>query len=187
MEKASVIHCILLAAGFSRRYGGNKLTALIGGREMFRHTADILQKLAGEGLCTLRIVTRPGLLPETGIETVMNPDAEEGIASSVRAGILSLPEDGAPAAFFAADQPYLSEESIRGFLASGLPRGKGIMRCEAGGKPGNPVMFDRKYFPELLALKGDTGGRQVMRAHPGDIAEYHIENAKELTDLDERE
>ncbi|MCQ2458269.1 MAG: nucleotidyltransferase family protein [Clostridia bacterium] len=182
-----MIHCVLLAAGFSVRYGSDKLAELIGGIPMYRHTADILLRLSCEGLCTARLVTRGTLPVPPGIQAVPNPAAAEGIASSVRAGILSLPDDGAPAAFFAADQPYLKEETIRGFLRAWQSCGHGILRCESGGVPGNPVIFDRRYFPELLALRGDTGGRQVLRAHPEDIALYHVPDGKELTDIDEKQ
>lgn len=181
-----MVHCILLAAGYSTRYGSNKLTAEVDGKQMFRHTADILQRLSDEGLCTLRIVTRPGLLPPVEIETVMNQHADEGIASSLRAGLLSLPDDDGPAAFFVADQPYLRESTIRGFLAYWQSCEHGILRCESEGVQGNPVIFDRRYFPELLSLRGDTGGRAVIREHLKDVALYSIQDRKELTDLDEK-
>lgn len=182
-----MIHCILLAAGFSVRYGSDKLSEVIDGIPMYRHTADILLRLSREGLCTVRMVTRGTLPVPPGIQNVLNPDAKEGMASSVRAGIRSLPDDGAPAAFFTADQPYLKEETVRGFLNAWEACNRSIFRCESGGIPGNPVIFDRRYFSELLALRGDTGGRQVIRAHPEDIALYHVPDGKELTDIDEKQ
>ncbi|MDO5435065.1 MAG: nucleotidyltransferase family protein [Clostridia bacterium] len=182
-----MVHCILLAAGFSVRYGSDKRTDLVDGIPMYRHTADILLRLAEEGLCTARMVTRGDLPADPGIKIILNPAAKEGIASSVRAGILSLPDDGAPAAFFTADQPYLKEETVRGLLRAWPECGHGILRCESGGVPGSPVLFDRRYFPELLALRGDTGGRKVIRAHPEDLALYHVPDGKELTDIDEKQ
>ena len=181
-----MVHCILLAAGFSRRFGENKLIHPVEGKMLFRHTADLLLELASEGLCTCRLVTRPGLLPPFPMETILCSNAWEGIAASLRAGLSSLPEDGGAAAFFVADQPYLKKETVKGLLNFFPECGKGILCCGFGERTGNPAIFARRYFPELLNLQGDKGGKRVMQAHPEDTAIYPVQEERELLDVDER-
>lgn len=178
-----MIHCVILAAGFGRRFGGDKLNAVVNGKPMYRHVLDGLRLLAAEGLCDVTLVTRPGVLADCP-EAAYNLRAEEGISSSIRCGLDAIAEDGAPVAFFVADQPYLTVESIRRLLRSYETCGKGILCAGWEGRRGNPVIFARRYEDELRALTGDTGGRAVIRAHGDDVAICPVTREEELEDLD---
>lgn len=175
-------HCIILAAGFGTRFHGDKQNALIDGKPMYRHLLDRLLILQGEGLCDVRIVSRTGVLRDCPIPVVENPDAAEGIASSMRRGLADLPEDGAPVAFFVADQPHLSLSTLREFLSA--QRSAGILCVSHDGIPGNPVRFDRKYENELMSIRGDVGGKAVVRRHPDEVTLLEVADRRELTDLD---
>ena len=52
------------------------------------------------------------------------------------------------------------------------------------GEPGNPCIFSRKYYSDLMKLTGDRGGKRVLKAHLEDVVLYEIKNEKELTDVD---
>lgn len=179
-----MMHCIVLAAGFGRRFGGDKLNFPVEGKPMYRHIYDRLQILAGEGLCTVTLVSRPGALVSCPADAILHDEAAGGVSASIRAGLRSLPRDDVPAAFFVADQPYLSLDTVRAFLQAYASCGKGILSAACGEHLGNPVAFARRYEAELMALTGDQGGKAVLRNHKEDTALFRIEREEELRDLD---
>lgn len=180
-----MIHCIVLAAGFGRRFPGEKLNALLDGKPMYRHVLDRLFVLQSERLCDVTLVTRPGALRDCPGDAVFNLRAEEGVSSSIRCGLNALPADESPVAFFVADQPYLTAETLRAFFMHYPVCGKGILAASHNGEAGNPVVFSRRYEPLLRALSGDRGGKAVLLRHPEDTALFEVPDEKELTDLDE--
>lgn len=186
------IHCILLAAGLSRRFGSNKLLAPLDGKPLYRHTLDKLTALraAAPEQYRLYLVSRwPEVLKaalEADWAVLDHPHSERGISSSLQLGLQAALEQAEPEdrfAFFVCDQPYLQRNTIRAFLEGFAASGKGLGCLCADGIPGNPAVFSSRYVPELLALTGDTGGRRVLRAHPEDVY-LHSAQTKELWDLD---
>ena len=65
-----------------------------------------------------------------------------------------------------------------------MREGKGIACVEHSGKTGNPCIFSRKYFGELMELEGDVGGKRVIRKHREDTAVLEVLDERELTDVD---
>ena len=189
------LHLILLASGGSTRYGANKLLVPIDGKPMFRHVFDLLVRYLGEkpGKTLVTVVSRYEEILDAarkaGFTAVRNNQTEEGISLSLRLGLKEisgtpdLASDGACAVFFTADQPYLRYETLEAFLDRAAITDKGILTASHEGTPGNPVSFDRKYFGELMALVGDTGGRKIVRRHPEDTETFEMSLA-ELTDID---
>lgn len=189
------VHCILLAAGLSRRFGSNKLLYPVEGKPLYRHTLDKLTRLREEQpeQYRLYLVSRwPELLADgRALEwTVLDHlHSEAGLSSSIRMGLsaaLDTAEDRDCFAFFVCDQPWLRRETIRSFLDGFDASGKGMGCLCCGGIPGNPAVFSRRYVPELLALSGDRGGRRVLNAHPEDVY-FHPAREEELWDLDRPE
>lgn len=181
-------HLIMLAAGSSRRFGGNKLMWQLDGKPMFMHGLRALTEAAEGRYWDVTLVTRPGPVAEacrdSGVKLVLNPDAEAGISTSIRRALESLPDDGGAALFCVADQPFISSETIvrlvEGFEASGRSCG-----CVAHkGTTGNPCIFSRALFGKLLALDGDIGGKRVIRANSGDCFMLEISDSREMLDID---
>ncbi len=117
-----------------------------------------------------------------GISVAASPQAEQGIAHSIRAGLQALPEVDA-AVFFVADQPGLRESTIRRFLQVCAEHQAELGCLEGPEGWGNPGWFSRAYFPELLALTGDQGGRRILRAHRALVRTVWADPA-ELADFD---
>jgi CTP:molybdopterin cytidylyltransferase MocA len=178
------MHCVVMAAGFGRRFGGDKLNFPVEGKPMYRHIYDRLQALAREQICDVTLVSRPGALWDCPPGAVLYEGAEEGVSATIRAGLKALPQDGEPVAFFVADQPFLSLGTIRAFLAAYAVCGKGILSAAHGERLGNPVAFARRYEAELMRLTGEMGGKTVLRNHREDTALFQIDAEKELMDLD---
>ena len=179
---------VVMASGFGRRYGGNKLLDRYQDKPLYRHTLDHVRQAVGEENTV--VVTQYEMIRDqvrkTGIDCVMNSQADEGIAASIRLGTQKALESGADAVvFFAADMPCLPAEEIRlyirQFLASGKPCG-----CMVFGREHtltNPGAFRLKQGAEkLLQLKGDRGAMRIMKQEPWNIYYYQIapEYAKDV-------
>lgn len=189
------IGMVLLAAGFSRRFGSNKLLYKIDGKPMYLIALEQL-RLAQEELtaetslsCRLAVVTQYETIIETAeqmkAETVRNPHPEEGIASSLKLGLRNFWDTDA-CLFSVADQPWLTGKTITDLVKLFLKSGKGMACAAEKGEPGNPCIFSRKYYPELRKLSGDKGGKRILRQHLEDAALLEIAESRELTDVDFR-
>ena len=86
--------------------------------------------------------------------------------------------------FTVSDQPWLTSETICELIHVFLNTSKGIACVSCQGKMGNPCIFDRKYYNELLSLEGDKGGKKVIMKHLDDTQIYEIEEGRELEDID---
>lgn len=191
------IDVIYLAAGFSSRFRSNKLLYEFEGKPLYRHGLDMLLAARKDcvSICRITVVTQyteieqyVEALPENQaglIRYALNSHSERGISSSLQIGILADAGCQADAYLFCvADAPYLSKETLIGMVIAFEEGEKGILCAKADGKRGNPVIFNKKYRQELLALTGDLGGRQILRNHPDDIKEFLIKNPLELVDID---
>ncbi len=192
-------HFILLAAGYSKRFGSNKLFHEIGGTPLYMHTLRKLMTMREEypGRISLIVVTQYPEIEKTaedlGIPVVINPDPSRGISSSFQEGLryaLDQAESGIFASeendfvCFVADQPYLRTETIRLLMNNYEAQDRGIGCLGFGERLGNPVIFSGRYVEELLNISGDVGGKQVCRRHPEDLMVFQIGDERELADLD---
>ncbi len=114
-------------------------------------------------------------LPITMVE---NPNPEDGVSSSIAIGLRALPETSGAALIGVADQPYLTPEAVEELLNAFLP-GR-IVVPRFGDHRGNPPVFDRRFFFDLMQLRGDRGGQTVVNAHPEAVVEVSL--AEEIGD-----
>jgi molybdenum cofactor cytidylyltransferase len=105
-------------------------------------------------------------LADLPVEVSHNPDWEAGQSTSVRAGLQSLPPDTRAAVFFLADQPHVPTALVRALVEQYTQTPSPIVAPFVGDRHGNPVLFDRSLFPDLMSLQGDAGGRQVLSRYP---------------------
>ncbi len=179
---------IYLAAGNSRRFGSNKLLYELDGKPLYRHLLDRLVRLCiRHPEWEVVVVTQYSViydeLAKSNIPVVFSPDSYKGASYSVRAGLEAAAEARA-CVFFVADQPYFTEKSAEAFLET-MERDQAGLGCVAcGERTGNPVWFSWEYFPELLELKEDQGGRKVLKKHPEKISYFPITDERELQDMD---
>ena len=106
------------------------------------------------------------------VRVVVNPHPERGISSSIAAGVTALPGDTQATAIGVADQPYITADAV-GALRGAFVAG-GIAVPRYGDHRGNPAVFDRRFFAELLQLDGDRGGQRVIDAHPKAVIEVEL-------------
>lgn len=121
---------------------------------------------------------------------VRNDNQAAGLSYSIALGLGAAraeAEKGDCFMFAVCDQPFMRWELLAD-LADGYYRsGKGIACMAYGEKRGNPVVFGAKYKAALLALTGDEGGRNVIRAHEDDLFLCRISERRPLKDMDRKE
>lgn len=101
------------------------------------------------------------------LETVHNRDYESGQATSVRCGVAWARRREADAALFAlGDMPWVAPSTYRALVDSWRARDADIVVPIDEGQRGNPVVFGARYFDDLAAVSGDTGGRELLRREP---------------------
>ncbi len=190
-----VYHCIELAAGFSKRYGSNKLLEKIGGKHMYRHVLDRLLLIRREGRIPIDITVVTQYeeilrdIKDENLNVLVNPDPARGISSSLRTAVGFLQKCGKIKAwdflmFFPADQPDLRKESIEDFISafeySSLPLG-----CMGyGGNLKSPCIFSAEYLPDLMRLTGDRGGKRILEAAGDKVYLFDDIEPEELEDRD---
>jgi len=174
-DRRQLISGVLLAAGLSSRFGRQKLLEPWRGEALVRRAA---RSFLEAGLAPVIAVVSGDRhladalagLPVT-IET--NPQPERGINTSIRIGIGALPRATPAALIGVADQPLLTAEAILKLVQAFEP-GK-IVGPRYGDHGGNPVIFDRRFFPELMRLmEADRGGQVVVAAHPEAVIEVEL-------------
>ena len=173
------IAAVLLAAGSSRRMGeANKLLAVVDGKPLVRLAAEAA---VGSRADSLTVVTGherarvESALAGLDVAFVHNPDHAAGLSTSLRAGLTSLPEDVDGAIILLADMPGITSSAIDRLIGAFRPAG--IVVPVSDGRRGNPVLWSRRFFPDLLRVKGDTGGRGLINANPGTVTEVELGGA----------
>lgn len=113
-------------------------------------------------------------LKQFDVCVVHSQDYKSGMSASLKAGINALSPDTEGALVLLADQPNLKPHTINRFLESFENSGKKIVVGRYQQITGNPVLFHRDFFPELLRLQGDVGARSLLRRLPDEIATVEI-------------
>lgn len=172
---------VVLAAGSAKRFGSQKLHAILGGSSLIARALDAVP----EGAPACVVTGDPEILRMAharGMATARNDRPAEGISRSVRLGVEAMAECDA-ICFLVADQPLLRRESVARLAQAWALEPENILRAANAGRPGNPCIFPRRFYPELRALSGDRGGSAVIKNHPGDVRYYALP-ARELADCD---
>jgi len=188
-EKGRRIAAIILAAGRSTRMGGpNKLLAEIGGRALVRITAE--EVLASHARPVIVVTGHQrekveAALDGLNVRRVHNPDFADGLSTSLKVGLAAVPDDVDGAIVCLGDMPQVRASLIDRLLAAFDPgRGALIVVPTIDGKRGNPVVWSRRFFPELMALEGDVGARQLIARYAEAVTEVPLTDTAALIDVD---
>jgi len=184
-----MISAIVLAAGESRRMGRPKQLLEWQGKTLLLHVLEnLINSSADEIILVLGHEAEKirKSLPEFQIKIVINPDYKQGMASSLRQGLLAMNPTSEAFLVLLADQPGIGPEIInrviRDFQQADPKRGIG--RPVYRGLQGHPVLIGVQYLQEALQLQGDVGARQILMNHPTDILEIEVDQDVVLMDMD---
>ena len=183
------VAAVILAAGRSTRMGGpNKLLAELGGKPLVRIVAE--QALASKAQGVVVVTGHQADQVERALQGlkvtfVRNPDFAEGLASSVKAGIAAVPPSADGAVICLGDMPLISAQLIDRLIEAFAPdRGNLIAVPVSDGRRGNPVLWSRRFFTELMTLDGDIGARHLIAKHSEAVAEVPVEGFEAFLDID---
>jgi molybdenum cofactor cytidylyltransferase len=183
------VAAIVLAAGRSTRMGGpNKLLAELGGKPLVRIVTE--QALASKAQNVIVVTGHQADEVEAAlrgltVSFVRNPDFAEGLASSVKSGIAAVPDGAAGAVICLGDMPLIDARLIDRLIDAFAPdRGHLIAVPVSDNRRGNPVLWSRRFFNELMALDGDIGARHLIAKHSEAVAEVPVEGFGAFLDID---
>jgi molybdenum cofactor cytidylyltransferase len=182
------IAAIILAAGLSSRMGSNKLLASVGGKPLVRHAAEAA---LGSAASPVVVVTgnagseiRQALAP-LAPAFVDNPDFSKGLSTSLKSGLKALPADCDGVLVLLGDMPGVSSALLDRLIAAFDPaEDRAICVATRHGQRGNPVLWARRFFPEILAIEGDVGARHLITQYGELICEVEAADDGPLTDID---
>lgn len=166
-----MIAAVLLAAGQASRYGGSKLLESFEGETLLRRAARAFSE-AGCSPVVVVLQAAPKLreqLDGLAVRVIENRHPERGVAHSIALGVAALPMDAEAALIGVADQPLLTAGVVRRLVEAFEP-GR-IVAPRYGQMPGNPRVYDRRFFAELTRLDGDRGGQVLAARHPEALTE----------------
>jgi molybdenum cofactor cytidylyltransferase len=189
LEKGRRVAAIILAGGQSTRMGGpNKLLAEIGGRTLVRIAAE--EALASRARPVIVVTGHQRDRVEAAVEgldveLVHNPDYADGLSTSLKAGIAAVPAGADGAVVCLGDMPQVRGLLIDRLIAAFDPeRGALVVVPTIEGKRGNPVVWSRRFFLELMALDGDVGARHLIARYPEAVSEVPLTDTAALVDVD---
>ena len=177
------IVCVILAAGDAKRFGENKLLREVDGKSLI---CRALEAVPAEHLKTAVVVTQypdiAALAKEYCFTPIINAHPEWGQSYSIKLGLAALEHCDA-VLFQVADQPLLKQETVVQLIALYQQHPNSIVCLSHDGIKGNPCLFPARFFPELMALEGDRGGRGIRQAHDACVVTLEAPN-EELRDID---
>jgi len=189
----SRVGAVILAAGRSTRMGEAKQLLPLGESTVLEQTLgnvrgaaiDEIVLVLGSSAETIR-----QQLPITaveGLKVVVNQNYNEGMASSLRAGLSAVDPHIDAALIVLADQPFVRPETLDRIVDQHLSSGAQIVIPLYRGFRGNPVLLDRSVFHEVMALDGDIGCRAIFGNHLEGIVKVEVEDVGILLDIDNKD
>ena len=183
------IHAVLLAAGRSERMGrNNKLLLNVDGIPLVRKSAI---NILNSNVTSMTVVTGfdenkiINALSGLNVNFVKNINFQEGLSSSLKAGLANITPTPSAVIICLADMPKIQPEHINQLIENFNPlKGWEICIPTNNGKRGNPVLIGSRFFPYIFETSGDFGAKQVMKQHSDKIVEVEIGTSDIHFDID---
>jgi molybdenum cofactor cytidylyltransferase len=181
---------IILAAGNSSRLGKPKQNLMYNGKTLLQHAVSAAICSVCRPIIVVLGANSDSIEPEIAghdIQLIHNVDWEQGMSTSIHLGITELQktEDIDSAIIMLCDQPFANDQLLAQLQQKHQESRKGIIACAYNNTLGVPVLFDQKYFADLLALEGHEGAKKLLGVYTDDIATVEFE--KGAVDIDTME
>ena len=193
-QQAPRVGVLVLAAGRSTRMGGpNKMLADANGEPLVVHAVKAaLESQAVEIVVVLghmaeqvRAGIEASIPGRSRLRFVTNPDFVEGLSTSVRTGIGTLSSNVDAAIVQLGDMPGVGAGLLNRLISAFSPvEGRAICVPTVGGKRGNPVLWARRFFSEMITLSGDSGAKHLIGEHADLVCEVEMAGEAAITDID---
>ena len=172
---------LILAAGASRRLGRPKQLVEWRGAPLLQQVVNAVAGWPVDGVAVVLGAHEEEILASVVFGdalVVVNPEWEEGIASSLRVGLDAIARDGRAERVFVVlgDQPSIPPEVPEGLLEGMERSGKPAVVPKYRYQRGNPVLVSRFLWPRLMSLEGDAGAARLLQAHPEWVHEVRFDH-----------
>ncbi|MBL8491886.1 MAG: nucleotidyltransferase family protein [Rhodocyclaceae bacterium] len=182
------IGALVLAAGRSTRMGpANKLLATLDGIPL---VARVVNAALASRCAQVLVVTGheaervEAALAGRPVSFAYNRDFAAGMAGSLRCGLAAVRPDLDAVIVMLADMPRITADEVDRLIAAFDPRQPAIVVPEKGGRRGNPVLWPRRFFPEMAGLSGDTGARGLIDRHADRVRVVSLDSDAIFADAD---
>jgi molybdenum cofactor cytidylyltransferase len=184
------VAAIVLAAGRSSRMAPhNKLLVPDrAGRPMVARVVDNLLSSAARPVIVVtghRAEEVSAAVAGRPVQVVHAADYADGLSASLRAGIAAVPATASAALVCLGDMPLVTGRMIGRLIEAYDPdEGRSVVVPTCRGKIGNPVLWDRRFFPDIAGLVGDVGARPLLERHSDYVAQVELGDDAVLRDFD---
>ncbi len=184
---------VILAAGRSARFGTPKQLLKLNNRPMVEWVLDnalksrlqrIILVLGCQYQSILNLLGKKAQHPR--LQIVVNHSFREGLSRSLLYGLKAVRRKSEAVMFLLADQPLADAGLINLLLKKFQTSDKGICVPVYQGKRGNPTIFRKCYYDKLMMIKGDQGGRRLIKTHIEDVLEVQVCAPAYFWDIDTR-
>ncbi len=182
------IAVLVLAAGRSTRMGPrNKLLCEIGGVPLVRRAVNAACASRAAQVLVVTGHEAAGVaaaLVDRPVSVVHNPDHALGMSTSLRCGLRALPADTDAVIVMLADMPRLTGEDVDRLIRAFDPAEPAVLVPEHEGRRGNPVLWPRRYFADMMSIVGDTGARALLEQHADAVRPVPFAGSGIFDDID---
>jgi molybdenum cofactor cytidylyltransferase len=159
------VYALILAAGNSTRMGRPKQLLRWHNRTLLERAIDSANRVL-PGRVIVVLGAHAELIRDAinldSVETVLNPDWQKGIASSIRIGIKALPASAGAVLILLCDQPLVDAAHLTALLSSWQSEPDRIIASQYHLSSGVPALFSAAYFERLQLLAGDKGAKPLL-------------------------
>jgi molybdenum cofactor cytidylyltransferase len=187
---------IILAAGESSRLGSPKQLLVYSGVSLLQHAIDVAQS-SDAGIVIVVLGANADLITDelklARANIVVNAAWKEGMASTIQYGLQTLVKLNPQAEaviLMVADQPFVTVDLLNNLMEVNRKEQRSIVAGKYGDTFGTPVLFAKRFFPELLELTGDVGAKSLVRKYMNDVTfvpfpkgEIDIDTMEDYTSL----
>ncbi len=164
------VSAIIMASGKAERFGSDKLMYKIDLKPIIHYVMEsVMMSKFFEKLIILRNNELKEYAEARNFKAIWNKNYDKGMSESIILGIKNVSLNSDAAMIIPGDIPLMGSEYLDSLIKLYGESGKGIAGFLLSGVPASPVIFARKYFNELLQLKGDHGGKPVIMRHMDDF------------------
>ena len=185
---------VILAAGMSKRFGQPKQLAKLGNKFLLEW---VLDSALDSRLAQVVLVVgheHPNIIQALGskinhprLQVVINDRYQQGQSGSLRVGLSNIQKTFESVMFILGDQPWLRSSTIDFLLGSFWNSEKNICVPVCRGIRGNPTIFSRTHYADLMMIEGDIGAREIIRTNQDQIIYVELDDPIGFVDIDSQQ
>ena len=180
IDESPTLYGIVLAAGASSRFGSPKQLVRVNGRPLMHTAVSRTVEVTGHSTLVVLGANAADLAPllrHSPATIVINREWQDGLASSIRAGVARLPGSCTGVMLVLADQAAVTAEDLRRLAGTWKRQPGFIVGAQYGATLGAPAIFPSSCFRDLSELSGDRGANALFHRNPDRVVRVPMESA----------